>query len=146
MKIGTDHCNVTSISNNELTCLLPAIQPPAAETNPNDFPDIVVVVGKNLSFIIGKFSYEPVVDSLLGIIFGYISGAILVVCSVVLMIVIFLLSFFYLSVSGTIRVAGYALLASDSEDESSSSATDSEGESSSLAKPLLLANNIGENV
>ena len=56
--IGTSPCNVTSLSRNQLTCRPPASQPTAAGPNPNDAPEVVVVVGRNLRYVIGKLSYD----------------------------------------------------------------------------------------
>lgn len=56
--IGTAPCNVTSLSRNQLTCRPPASQPPAAGPNPNDIPEVVVVVGRQLRYVIGKLSYD----------------------------------------------------------------------------------------
>lgn len=56
--IGTAPCNVTSLSRNQLTCRPPAAQPPAAGPVPSDNPEVVVVVGSNLRYVIGKLSYD----------------------------------------------------------------------------------------
>jgi len=56
--IGTAPCNVTSLSRNQLTCRPPASQPPAAGSNPSDAPEVVVIVGRNLRYVIGKLSYD----------------------------------------------------------------------------------------
>ena len=56
--IGTARCNVTSLSRNQLTCRPPRVQPAARGASPGDTPQVVVVVGGNLRFVIGKLSYE----------------------------------------------------------------------------------------
>ena len=58
MTIGTAVCNVTSLSRNQLTCRPPAHQPTAAGPNPADAPEVVVVVGRSLRYVIGKLSYD----------------------------------------------------------------------------------------
>lgn len=58
VSIGTAPCNVTSLSRNQLTCRPPSAQPPAAGSNPNDAPEVVVLVGRNLRYVIGKLSYD----------------------------------------------------------------------------------------
>lgn len=70
--IGTDSCNVTSLSRNYLTCLPLSPQPTTDESH-GDIFDVVLFVGYNLSFQIGKLSYElPSDDSVAisGAIFG----------------------------------------------------------------------------
>ena len=58
VKIGTAWCNVTSLSRNQLTCRPPSVQPTAVGSRPSDTPEVVVIVGGNLRFVIGKLSYE----------------------------------------------------------------------------------------
>ena len=56
--IGTAPCNVTSLSRNQLTCRPPAEQPPATGPDPSEAPEVVVIVGRSLRFVIGKLSYD----------------------------------------------------------------------------------------
>ena len=56
--IGTAPCNVTSLSRNQLTCRPPPVQPTAVGPNPSDNPEVVVMVGRSLRYVIGKLSYD----------------------------------------------------------------------------------------
>ncbi|CAL4127094.1 unnamed protein product, partial [Meganyctiphanes norvegica] len=56
VRIGGEFCNVTSLSQNQLTCKLPKEQP-APMNNENSFPEVVVIVGGNLLFEIGYLEY-----------------------------------------------------------------------------------------
>ena len=49
---------MTSLSRNQLTCRPPPVQPAARGPSPSDTPEVVVIVGGNLRFVIGKLSYE----------------------------------------------------------------------------------------
>ena len=60
--IGTAPCNVTSLSRNQLTCRPPASQPLAAGSNPSDSPEVMVIVGRNLRYVLGKLSYSSFSD------------------------------------------------------------------------------------
>ncbi|XP_066998157.2 plexin A3 [Anabrus simplex] len=61
VKIGNNFCNVTSLSRQQLTCRPPRMQPPAIDKegniNPQELPEVVVIVGGRLSYRIGKLSY-----------------------------------------------------------------------------------------
>ena len=60
MKIGDSYCNVTSLSRQQLTCRPPDTQPPALDSSGNpkpDLPEVIVTVGGNLKYKIGKLSY-----------------------------------------------------------------------------------------
>ncbi len=60
MKIETTPCNVTSLSRYQLKCRLPTNLPPSAGSNPCE---VVVQVGRNLRYTIGKLSYgSPIAD------------------------------------------------------------------------------------
>ncbi|XP_059489451.1 plexin-A2 isoform X1 [Neocloeon triangulifer] len=63
VEIGDSVCNVTSLSRQQLTCRPPTSQPPAKGLNgrsdPNELPEVVVIVGGSLIFNIGKLSYAP---------------------------------------------------------------------------------------
>ena len=62
VRIGTQFCNVTSVSLNQLTCKPPDRQPPALLTgggpDPNQLPDVVVMIGDRLRFTVGKLDYN----------------------------------------------------------------------------------------
>lgn len=61
VQIGSSFCNVTSLSRQQLTCRPPEIQPRAVDgdgaTETLDLPEVVVIVGDNLRYKIGKLSY-----------------------------------------------------------------------------------------
>lgn len=60
VKIGASFCNVTSLSRQQLTCRPPSKQPKALDSTGNpkpDLPEVVVIVGGNLKYKIGKLSY-----------------------------------------------------------------------------------------
>jgi len=65
VQIGTSYCNVTSLSRHQLTCRPPPIQPQAMQdpdyrlSNSQELPEVIVTVGSNLKFNIGKLSYAP---------------------------------------------------------------------------------------
>ena len=50
VKIGTENCNVTSLTKTQMLCLPPQIPP--------SYPEVVVYVGKNLNFSIGLLRYD----------------------------------------------------------------------------------------
>lgn len=61
VRIGTQYCNVTSVSLNQLTCKPPDHQPPAlvdGKHDPNQLPDVVVMIGDRLKFNVGKLDYN----------------------------------------------------------------------------------------
>ena len=62
VQIGTKFCNVTSVSLNQLTCKPPDHQPPALKADgredPNQLPDVVVMIGSRLRFTVGKLDYN----------------------------------------------------------------------------------------
>jgi len=61
VRIGTQYCNVTSLSLNQLTCKPPDHQPPAlvdGKQDPNELPDVVVMIGDRLKFNVGKLDYN----------------------------------------------------------------------------------------
>ncbi|XP_065576884.1 plexin-A4-like isoform X2 [Artemia franciscana] len=55
--IGVERCNVTSLSRNQLTCRPPPTQPKAFGFDPNDLPEVVVIVGGNRRYPIGRLNY-----------------------------------------------------------------------------------------
>ena len=56
--IGTAPCMVTSLSRSQLTCRTPSAQPQTTGSNPNDAPEVVVIVGHSLRYVIGKLIYD----------------------------------------------------------------------------------------
>jgi len=62
VRIGTEYCNVTSVSLNQLTCKPPDSQPPAlnedGSSDPNRLPDVVVIIGEKLRFTVGQLDYN----------------------------------------------------------------------------------------
>lgn len=62
VRIGTSFCNVTSLSRSQLTCRPPSVQPAALSAdnrpNHNDIPQVIVQIGENLNYTIGRLSYE----------------------------------------------------------------------------------------
>ena len=63
VRIGSKYCNVTSLSLNQLTCKPPEDQPPALVNGFEDYdhyPEVVVMIGNNLEYKIGKLSYRYV--------------------------------------------------------------------------------------
>ncbi|XP_049953527.1 plexin-A4 isoform X2 [Schistocerca serialis cubense] len=61
VQIGKSFCNVTSLSRQQLTCRPPVTQPPALDDdgrpNTQELPEVVVIVGGKLKYVIGKLSY-----------------------------------------------------------------------------------------
>lgn len=60
VKIGDSFCNVTSLSRSQLTCRPPPTQPPTLDSSGNprsELPEVVVIVGNNLKYKIGRLSY-----------------------------------------------------------------------------------------
>ena len=92
VKIGTEICNVTSLSANQLTCKPPSEQPPVlinGRKSYDEIPDVTVTIGESGKiYKIGKLSYgfgdgklpQPV-------LIGVIAGA----CFLLLMVIIFLI-------------------------------------------------------
>merc|ERR1719347_2219345 len=62
VQIGTKLCNVTSVSLNQLTCKPPDHQPPSltedGKEDPNQLPDVVVMIGEKLRYTVGKLDYN----------------------------------------------------------------------------------------
>lgn len=62
VQIGNTYCNVTSLSRQQLTCRPPEMQPPGiddqGQTSEVSLPEVVVIVGANKKYIIGKLSYS----------------------------------------------------------------------------------------
>ena len=85
--IGTDICNITSLSRNQLICHLPATQPPASGPDPSEIPVVIVVVGQKLSFVIGKLSYERTTKNY--VIIGVIIGCLILVLVLIGVFVIY---------------------------------------------------------
>ena len=62
VQIGNKLCNVTSVSLNQLTCKPPDHQPPSltdtGKEDPDQLPDVVVMIGEKLRFNVGKLDYN----------------------------------------------------------------------------------------
>ena len=62
VQIGNQLCNVTSVSLNQLTCKPPDHQPPSltdtGKEDPDQLPDVVVMIGEKLRFNVGKLDYN----------------------------------------------------------------------------------------
>ncbi len=67
VRIGSKFCNVTSLSLNQLTCKPPEEQPPALDAlgreDYDELPEVVVMIGNNLEYKIGKLSYSSAGNS-----------------------------------------------------------------------------------
>ena len=93
VKIGTEICNVTSLSANQLTCKPPAEQPPISEINGeknyDGMPDVIVMIGESSKlYKIGKLSYKLGEGKLpQPVLIGVIAGA----CFLLVMVFIFLI-------------------------------------------------------
>lgn len=66
VRIGSKFCNVTSLSLSQLTCKPPDDQPPNLDRQGNEdydeLPEVVVMIGPNLQYKIGKLSYGSIGD------------------------------------------------------------------------------------
>ena len=85
-------CNVTSVSLNQLTCKPPDHQPPAlaadGSSNPNQLPDVVVMIGDKLRYTVGKLDYnenDALIPTYLLIILIAL-GAVLIIITVFVLI------------------------------------------------------------
>jgi plexin A len=60
VRIGTERCNVTSLTATQMLCVPPQTAPPPAghHAAASDYPEVVVYVGKNLKFEIGRLRYD----------------------------------------------------------------------------------------
>lgn len=61
VRIGSEFCNVTSLSRSQLTCRPPVEQPlplPNANNDRNDLPLVVVTIGDRLEYTIGYLEYS----------------------------------------------------------------------------------------
>ncbi|KAG1655459.1 Plexin-A4 [Nymphon striatum] len=95
VRIGAGYCNVTSLSRSQLTCRPPTTQPPAlkadGQTDSDEIPQVLVVVGGNLEYKIGYLSYKSQVGndgkvSKTVMISISLSGAVLVVLVIIIFI------------------------------------------------------------
>ena len=103
VKIGTEFCDVTSLSANQLTCIPPAEQPPVSdingEKNYDEIPDVVVMIGESGKlYTIGKLNYR-LNDGKLPqpVLIGVIAGA----CFLFLVVFVFLILYRKKSAEGT---------------------------------------------
>ncbi|UYV69642.1 PlexA [Cordylochernes scorpioides] len=95
VRIGTQYCNVTSLSRTQLTCRPPTRQPPARDPHGREdrsrIPQVVVEVGDKLRFTIGRLNYELPSSqettlskpAIIGVIVG---GAILIITVIIILI------------------------------------------------------------
>ena len=59
VRIGTERCNVTSLTATQMLCIPPQTAPsPTALHASSGHPEVVVYVGKNLKFEIGRLRYD----------------------------------------------------------------------------------------
>lgn len=95
VRIGSELCNVTSLSRTQLTCKPPLLQPEAlnwrGQPDNGQLPDVVVTVGHTLNFTIGKISYDSS-DGIWGlfsrsILIILIMGATLLLTTIILVLV-----------------------------------------------------------
>ena len=92
IQIGAELCNVTSVSPIQLTCKPPDHQPmallPDGTEDPNQLPDVVVMVGEKLRYRLGKLDYNEhdalIPTYLLIILIGL--GAVLIIITVFVLI------------------------------------------------------------
>ena len=92
VQIGTEMCNVTSVSLNQLTCKPPDHQPaamlPDGSSDPNQLPDVVVMIGEKLRYTVGKLDYnenDALIPTYLLIILIAL-GAILIIITMLVLI------------------------------------------------------------
>ncbi|RWS18010.1 plexin-B-like protein [Dinothrombium tinctorium] len=90
--IGTRPCNLTSLTMTQLVCLPPEVQPPDTDElgrrTDNQFPAVVVTIGKNLRYKVGYLRYEvAVTNEIPPLLIGLISaaGALLMLLSLILL-------------------------------------------------------------
>ncbi|XP_069180066.1 plexin-A4 isoform X2 [Procambarus clarkii] len=81
--IGSESCNVTSLSRSQLTCRPPKEQP--EPLNKDNFPQVVVIVGSNLRYEIGYLKYAGTTDV------GTLSKQLIIGLSVGAVVLIFIL-------------------------------------------------------
>lgn len=99
VRIGKSFCNVTSLSRQQLTCRPPETQPPASDDSGNNgggstaLPEVVVTIGKSLSYPIGSLSYSSPqnMNASLSSTIMYAAAAISVI--VIIVFIIFLVAY-----------------------------------------------------
>lgn len=92
VQIGESYCNVTSMPRRHLTCRTPPIQP-LAPSDGRRLYEIIVTVGANLKYNIGKRSYA------ISEVNSFFSSNILLIALIVVLLVLILISvllFFHL--------------------------------------------------
>lgn len=88
--IGSDFCNITSLTQTQLLCVPPASQPPPNDDN-SDLPEVTVLVGSSLRYQLGYVRYNVAKDEFISSeVIGAISAvtAILVSIGIVILIVL----------------------------------------------------------
>ena len=97
VRVGTSICNVTSLSKNQLTCRPPATQPPAmtpgGRPDTSRIPDVVVIVGDNVNFTIGRLSYELPPSAHANLPKPVLIAAIICGCILILIVILILIAY-----------------------------------------------------
>lgn len=88
VQIGTELCNVTSVSLNQLTCKPPDHQPPAmlgeGKSDQNQLPSVVVMIGEKLQFTVGKLDYNELEAA-------FTKPILIAVCISVILLIVFVI-------------------------------------------------------
>ncbi|XP_036358669.1 plexin-A1 isoform X4 [Octopus sinensis] len=85
VRIGMGRCNVTSIASSQLTCQPPKVQPEAMSDS--DYPEVIVRVGRNLTYHIGFLRYEEPEGTSLHMVIGLaVGGAVLLLIVIIVVI------------------------------------------------------------
>lgn len=85
VRIGMGYCNVTSIASSQLTCQPPKVQPEAMSDS--DYPEVIVRVGRNLTYHIGFLRYEEPEGTSLHMVIGLaVGGAVLLMIVIIVVI------------------------------------------------------------
>ena len=92
VQIGTEFCNVTSVSLNQLTCKPPDHQPPAATSDGlgdrTELPEVVVMIGDKLRFTVGKLDYNELEAAFAKPVLIAVCASVLVLIVIVIVILI----------------------------------------------------------
>ncbi|CAB4053906.1 PLXNA [Lepeophtheirus salmonis] len=91
VRIGKKFCNVTSLSLYQLTCKPPETQPEPLTDMPNDLPEVIVMIGDNLEYRIGRLSYSSGNDAHLPkpVLAGVILGACILLLIVIAILILY---------------------------------------------------------
>ncbi|XP_066903023.1 plexin-A2 isoform X1 [Halyomorpha halys] len=97
VRIGSSYCNVTSLSRQQLTCRPPVEQPPVLDdnTNPEEdtLPQVKVIVGGELNYVIGKLSYASPAEFTGPLTKPIILGVMIIVVLLLVIFVVFLVAY-----------------------------------------------------